>query len=386
MEKRKIRVLMMVSWYTPHHEELKTGIFHNEQAVDLAKHCHMAIYWPYDSTLDVCCTKHKDWGIVTYRSRYDIRKKFRNRTDMYRSMKRIVKEFHPDLIHAQVATEAGRFAVALGRLFHIPVMITEHSAPEGSEVDHFPHYYYAKFAYGGSKYNACVSDYLTGYLRKLFPKYRFETIYNGIVEQGRGMPVERKSEDKKIPSCAIVANFYHKEIKGFHVLLPVLARLKKEDRPLCLHLVGDGEYLEYYKKEAERLGVLEDCVFHGHCSREEVNRVLDEADFLVSASLFESFGCSIAEALMAGLPVVATACGGPNSLVGGDNGILVEKGSVEALYDGICTMMQSYGSYDREKIRTQAAEKFSLCSVTGKYLKVYEQVLKGQKGAKERRR
>lgn len=368
-----MNVLMMVSWYTPHNEKMKNGNFHYEQAVDLSKYCNMAIYWPYDRTIDVYCTKHKDWGIVTYRSRYDIKKKFRNRSDMYRSMRRIVREFKPDLIHAQVATEAGRFAVALGKLFRIPVMITEHSAPEGSEVDHFPHYYYAKFAYGHSKYNACVSDYLTDYLKTLFPKYHFETIYNGV--EGPEKITEKQAKPEEPPACAIVANFYHKEIKGFHILLPVLAGLKRENRPLLLHLVGDGEYLEYYKKEAERLGVSQDCVFHGYCDRNEVNRILSEVDFLVSASLFESFGCSIAEALIAGLPVVATACGGPNGLISRDNGILVEKGSEKALYDGISRMLENYGSYDREKISLQAKERFSRDSVTKKYLDVYEKIL-----------
>ncbi len=373
MNKEKIRVLMMVSWYSPIEEGLRIGVFHNEQARALQQYCDVAIYCPYDRTITEYCTKSVDWGVLTYRSRYHIQKKIRNRMDMFRTMRRIKKEFRPDIIHAHVATEAGRFAAALGKIFHIPVMITEHSAPEGSEVDRFPHYYYAKFAYGNSRYNACVSDYLTNYLKRLFPRYQFATIYNGI-EDGGYLPWKGSGAGESA-SCAIVANFYHKSIKGFHILLPVLAKLKKEKKQFLMHFVGDGDYLEYYKAEAERLGVTQQCVFHGHCDRSGVNRILSESDFLVSASLFESFGCSIAEALMAGIPVVATACGGPNSLIDRDNGILVEKGSEEALYDGICMMLENYKKYDHEKISKQAKERFSMRIVTERYVDIYRRIL-----------
>ncbi len=374
MEKEKIRVLMMVSWYAFFDGKLQTGNFHYIQAKALQQYCEVAMYCPYDTVIKEACVKRTEGGILTYRSQYELQKKLRNRLYLFRAMRRIKKEFKPDIIHAHVATEAGRFAIVLGKLFHIPVMITEHSAPEGSKVDRFPHYYYARFAYGNSRYNACVSDYLTNYLRKLFPKFRFETIYNGI-ETGESVKREKRDAQKEL-SCVIVADFYHKEIKGFHILLPTIAKLNQDGKRLFLHLVGGGEYLEYYQKEAIQLGAADWCVFHGHCDRTEVNRILSGADFLVSASLFESFGCTIAEALMIGLPVVATASGGPNSLINQDNGILVEKGSVEALYDGISRMMQICGDYDSEKISRQARERFSLEVVTKEYMRVYKQILK----------
>ncbi len=374
-----MNVLMMVSWYTPHNEKLRIGIFHNEQAVDLLKYCNMAIYWPYDNTIDTCCTKYKDWGIVTYRSRYDIKKKFRNRWDMYRSMSRIVKEFRPDLIHAQVATEAGRFAVALGKLFHIPVMITEHSAPEGSEVDRFPHYYYAKFAYGSSKYNACVSDSLREHLEKLFPKYEFHTICNGTKVIPQRSEEEAQRYRYRVPgavNCVIAANFYHKEIKGFHILLPVMARLRESGVPVVLHLLGSGEYMEYYRNMAEELGISEACVFHGHCTKDEVYGIFQEMDFLVSASLFESFGCSITEAMMTGMPVVATKCGGPETIVNRDNGILVKRNDGDALYEGMKKMCASYREYSSKRIREYAIEHFSMDAVSRQYIELYRRFRK----------
>ena len=77
---------------------------------------------------------------------------------MFRAMRRIVEEFQPDVIHGNVATEGGRFAIMMGKIFHIPVIITEHSTVEASNVEHFPHYYYAKNVYKKLYINILVKN------------------------------------------------------------------------------------------------------------------------------------------------------------------------------------------------------------------------------------
>ncbi len=370
---------MMVSWYTPSEEEIQGGIFHYEQAKALQDYCDVSIYWPYDRTIKPHYTHTEDWGIDTYRSQYHLKHKIRNRLYMLQAMRNIKKTFRPDLIHAHVATEAGRFAAALGKLFHIPVMITEHSAPEGSEVDHFPHYYYAKFAYGSSRYNACVSDYLRQYLQKLFPKFVFHTVYNGITAWDYSNEAAKIKKDNRI-DCAIVANFYDEKIKGHHLLLPAIARIRKEGINVYLHLVGSGEYQEHYRNCARDLEIEEYCIFYGHCDKVRVGQILSGMDFLVSASLFESFGCTIAEAMMIGLPVVATRCGGPESIVNEENGVLVEKNSEDALYEGIKSMCAGHEKYSRDAIQRYAREKFSVDSIARQYMVIYGDIVQSKEG------
>lgn len=363
----------MVSWYYSLGEPVLTGNFHYEQAKDLLKHCRIAIYYPYDRTITENYHCETENGLLTYRSKYKLEKKIRNRSNMFQTMYHIKKEFQPDLIHAHVATEAGRFAIMLGKLFSIPVMITEHSAVEASGVMTFPHYYYAKFAYKRSKYNVCVSDELAKRLHMIFPKITFHVIYNGIIK-----PVVKKSSvycKKSTVNVVMVAGMYDWNIKGIPTFMKVIRRLIGEGQSLTIHFVGGGEYFEQFIALSKELNIYENCVFYGNCDKNKVYDIVADMDFLVSASLFESFGCSMAEALMLGKPILATKSGGAQSIVNEKNGLLIEKDNEEALYNGMLYMMQNYQNYSAEQLADNAEENFEINRISKKYLDIYMQII-----------
>lgn len=367
---------MMVSWYSPKGEPINGGIFHYEQAMDLKKYCAMAIYYPYDRILTEKYSDEMEHGIRTFRSAYDFKRKLYNRQNMFSAMKKIVRDFKPDIIHAQVSTEVGRFAIILGALFHIPVIVTEHSTVEASGITKFPCYWYAKFVFKYSKCNICVSDSLSEKLKEIFPQYTFQTIYNGISRVQTKMQPQGKYRVQDSANVVLVAGLYDRHIKGIPTLLKVIARLHQEGRKIILHIVGDGEYRKEFEQIADDLGITKQCIFHGRCSRECVQEIMQESDFLVSASILESFGCSIAEAQMQGIPVVATRCGGPESIVAPKTGILVDKGNEEALYQGVLEMLDNYTKYNSDEIKKYAEEKFSLDVISRKYYKIYQSILK----------
>ena len=374
----QMRILMMVSWYSPKNEPINGGIFHYEQAMDLKKYCDMAIYYPYDRTLVGKYSDEEEHGIRTFRSAYDFKRKIYNRRNMYSAMKKIVRDFKPDIIHAQVSTEVGRFAIILGVLFRIPVMVTEHSTVEASGITKFPCYWYGKFVFKYSECNVCVSDKLAEKLQEIFPKYSFRTVYNGIATNQSETPAKGKYRVPEHINIALVAGLYDRYIKGIPTLLKVISRLHQEGRNIILHIVGDGEYRTEFEQTVDDLGIAKQCIFHGQCTRECVQEIMLESDFLVSASIMESFGCSIAEAQMLGIPVVATRCGGPESIVTPKTGILVDKGNEEALYQGILEMINNYPKYNSEEIKQYAEEKFSLATISKQYYKIYQEIAKNK--------
>ncbi len=369
-----MNVLMLVSWYAPK-GQIGEGSFHYEQAIDLNRFCNCAIYYPYDRYITQGYEGSMENNIMVFRSKYALKNKIRNRIHMFRAMYRIVKKFHPDIIHGNVATEGGRFAIMMGKMFHIPVIITEHSTIEASNVEHFPHYYYAKNVYGSSRYNACVSDVLTERLGQIFPQYTFHTIYNGIRELE---PRENKHQYCKddCVNIGMVAGFYSREIKGLQYVLPAIRQMLDNGYSVHLHIVGGGEYLDYFITEADYIGLSQHSTFYGNCQYDKVFAIESEMDFVVSASLFESFGCAVAEAAMLGKPIVATRSGGVESIVNQDNGILIEKGSTESLYKGMTWMYEHYGQYDARKISEESRNKFALDTISQKYMKIYEEILR----------
>jgi glycosyltransferase involved in cell wall biosynthesis len=69
----------------------------------------------------------------------------------------------------------------------------------------------------------------------------------------------------------------------------------------------------------------------GELDAAELDGYYDRADVFVLATLQETYGMAVAEALARGLPVVSTTTGAIADLVGDDAGLLVPPGDTRAL-------------------------------------------------------
>jgi glycosyltransferase involved in cell wall biosynthesis len=127
-------------------------------------------------------------------------------------------------------------------------------------------------------------------------------------------------------------------VKNHADLLDAFAPLAAARPDLALLLVGDGPAREELARRAERLAIRPQVVFAGH--RPDVADMLGAMDILVHASLAESFGNVILEALAAGLPVVSTAVGiVPEVLRDGVNGLVVPVRQPDCLRRALETML-----------------------------------------------
>lgn len=134
------------------------------------------------------------------------------------------------------------------------------------------------------------------------------------------------------PAVLCVANWL--PAKGIDLLLEAFARLP--DARATLHLVGETTAdSAYARKLHARLAAPELCervVVHGPLPPEVVAAYLRVADLFVLASWSESYGMAVAEAMAAGLPVVATQVGHlPCLVTDGITGLLVPPGDTDAL-------------------------------------------------------
>jgi glycosyltransferase involved in cell wall biosynthesis len=176
-------------------------------------------------------------------------------------------------------------------------------------------------------------------------------------------------------NCCIVAAFYSKDIKGYQYLLPAMAKLKAQGLPVVLHICGGGDYYEYYVNLAKELDIEDVCIFYGNCTKAEVYSIVSQMDFNISASLFECSGVSVEEALLLGKPMLVTRSGGANSLVTEEVAIVVDKGSTDALVEGIRQMAERLPQFDSQKIRAYAEENFEIDHVSRQYMTLYGEIL-----------
>lgn len=109
----------------------------------------------------------------------------------------------------------------------------------------------------------------------------------------------------------------------------------------------------------------------GAYERLQFAEYLDSSKFFVLASKKESFGVVYAEALMHGVPVIATKCGGPDSLIDETNGILIAVGNHSQLVNAIITMEKKYNAFDRVTISREIKGAYGTRVVTQKLIELY---------------
>lgn len=108
-------------------------------------------------------------------------------------------------------------------------------------------------------------------------------------------------------------------------------------------------------------------------SERDLARLMLSSDLFVHLAKGETFGLVIVEAMLSGLPVIASDVGGiPDIVVDGFNGYLVEN-NVHDVREKLVTLMT-----DRNLLRKlatnakQSARQFSLSSMCDKYLELYK--------------
>lgn len=114
--------------------------------------------------------------------------------------------------------------------------------------------------------------------------------------------------------------------KNLDHLLEAAAIAFRQDHNLRLWLVGDGPYYAACSTLAREMGIGDRVRFVGFVPRAEVDRYYAAADLFVFASITETQGLVVQEAMTYGLPAVVAAGGGAGAaVVSGVNGFVTKN-------------------------------------------------------------
>jgi glycosyltransferase involved in cell wall biosynthesis len=166
--------------------------------------------------------------------------------------------------------------------------------------------------------------------------------------------------------------------KGIPELLRTLKEVAGRISGVKLHLIGKGNMIESYRKQAKDLGVQDRVNFHGWMSAVAIQEIIAKCAVGVFPSRVESFGLSMAEAMGAGLPLIATRVGAlPEFIEDGVTGTLVSPGNIPALYRAILEKLenpdraQALADNGRETVR----QRFSWDKAAREMTEIYQTVL-----------
>ncbi len=279
----------------------------------------------------------------------------------------------PEIIHAHVYTYAVP-AVLIGRLFRIPVVVSEHSTIFPRRTLRLKERWKARFGLGHVDAILPVSEGLGRHIRAYGIHNRFTVIPNTVdtLLFNAAPPI---SKGQGIIKKILVVGLLH-DNKGYPVLFEAVRILTQRRSDFIVDVVGDGEGRERYKQRVADLGIIDFIHFRGAQPKEIVSRYMKECDFFLLPSLFETFGVVFTEALASGKPVIASDIDGPNEIIDSSNGIRVKPGDAAALAEAIDYMLDHYIVYDYLTIARKAKEMYSHESVGKKLTGIYESLLR----------
>ena len=134
--------------------------------------------------------------------------------------------------------------------------------------------------------------------------------------------------------------------KGFPELLTAMARLRRENVPVTLTLVGDGNWRRKLTKMRDALGLADIVDMPGFIPHDKICDFMLDHDMLIMPSVVHTNGDRdgipnvIMEALSHRMPVIATdVCGISEVIIDGKTGLLVQQRDPRALAQAVRRML-----------------------------------------------
>jgi glycosyltransferase involved in cell wall biosynthesis len=282
------------------------------------------------------------------------------------------------IVHAHTGVPDGAAAANLAGRLGLPLVITEHASYVARLLaDPATRRAYLE-AVAAARRVIAISRTLAEELRTAIPEIekRLVVIPNVVaVDAFTAPPPSARRSGELVFVGTLRAS------KGISVLLAAVARARAERPGITLRLVGgapDPVAAGRWRSEAARLGIAHAVTFEGEADRAGVAAALARASVFVHPSPRETFGVVAAEALAAGLPVVACDSGGVTEILGPEPdrlGALVPAGDAAALAWAIVRTLDRRDAYDSATLRSSVVERFGAASVAARIAALYEEVL-----------
>lgn len=263
-------------------------------------------------------------------------------------------------VHAHFASHPAAAGFIIHRLVGIPYSFTAH----GSDLHRDRHMLREKVA--EAAFVAAISEYnkelILSECRGSYHE-KVNVVHCGVdIEVFQSRSHETPHEKGEGPFMILCVGTLH-EVKGQAYLIEACRLLLERGLNFECHFVGDGPDRQSLTKLADQAGLLGKICFHGLLTRDEVARLLLDADVLVAPSVPTSDGrregipVVLMEAMGSGVPVIASTLSGIPELVNDQlTGLLVPPRDATSLADALESYLKDpdlrrrFGRAGREKV------------------------------------
>lgn len=264
----------------------------------------------------------------------------------YRAVRRILREFRPDVVHTHSA-KGGVLGRMAAHALRVPAIVhTVHGAPFHPYQHAVPRALFRwceTYAARRCHLLVSVADAMTDLLvdAGVAPREKFTTVYSGMdvepfLNAGRHRARVRDELGYSDQHVVIgkIARLFH--LKGHEYLIAAASRVVRSCPHVRFLLVGDGLLRNELENQIRQAGLDGYFQFTGLVPPERIPELLGAMDVLVHVSLREGLARALPQALIAGKPVVSYDVDGAREVtLDGQTGFLLPPQSVEPLAEAL---------------------------------------------------
>ena len=226
---------------------------------------------------------------------------------------------------------------------------------------------------------ACRTEYDSGFIRSLNPHAQIHFLHEAM------NPLFFQNDWRVDDSSVVLYVGHLLPRKGVEVLLQALATVKNSFPKVCLRLAGAGseEYIRHLKHLEEHLEIARNIEFLGFLSPEQVAKLHLQSQLFVLPSQNENSPNTLAEAMVSGVPVIATAVGGiPSMVQHNQTGLLFECNNSQQLAAAMADLLGRPEERKRlgDNARHVARQRHRPEIVAEQTVHAYREILNTQKG------
>lgn len=183
------------------------------------------------------------------------------------------------------------------------------------------------------------------------------------------------------PKIRIISTISGGYYKGFETLLKAVELLVRSQLDFEWHVIGMSEGDEMVHISEKSTGLKSgkcNVRLLGRMNAEQMSAALTEADIYCQVSHIENSPNSLCEAMIVGMPIVASDVGGTSSLLSdGKDGLLVQDGDPYALAGAVLQMSEDFAAAARmaESARSRAAVRHNPEQVISELTNSYRAIL-----------
>ena len=290
-------------------------------------------------------------------------------------LKKIIKTFKPDILHAHYAASYGLMGALAG--FH-PFILSVW----GIDILTFPnnsvlHKKMIEYSLKKADKVLATSYYLARETNKYVNKEILITPFGIDTEKFKSKIIDPifMEDDIVIGTVKSMERKY-----GIEYLIKSFSLIKKKykHKNLKLLLVGGGSLEDKFKQMIDELGITDSSIITGQIPFNNVADYHNQLSIVVYVSKVESFGVSILESSACEKPVVVSDAGGLPEVVENDvTGFIVNANDIEATTDAIEKLIldkelrEKFGKAGRVRVK----DKFNWQKNVNHMINIYNQIV-----------